>query len=132
MTLIEIPQWGNTNLVEALWLLSGLVAFGCAGLRLHPLVIDYHLASASGANDLHVIARGYMRREVIRLVQATFVIAIGAYAAHEPSVIPGPAKVSITGLILTVALISISFLVALQSVFDWRDREEVKRLLEIP
>lgn len=130
MRLIEIPQWGTMTLVEAIWLFSGLLAFACASLRIHPLVNDYHVASVSGEKDLHIIARGYMRREFIRITQASFIIAIGAYSALQPSVLPGPARVSVTGLIITAGLIAISFLVSLQSVLDWRDREEVKRLLE--
>ena len=130
MRLIEIPEWGTVNLIEAVWLFSGLLAFACAALRAHPLVSDYRIANSIGEKDLNVIARGYMRREFIRLAQASIIIAIGAYGAHEPSALPGPARVSTTGLIITAGLISISFFVSLQSVLDWRDREKVNWILE--
>ena len=129
MTLIEIPQWSTVNLIELVWLCSGALALVFALARLRPLSTDYTNARASGEPDLVIIARGYLRREIIRVGQAASIIGIGLYAALEPPAIPGPARVSITGLVITAALISIALLVALQSYLDWRDREGVRWIL---
>jgi hypothetical protein len=128
MRLIEIPSWGSANLLEIVWLASGVLALFIAGLRIRPLIRDFRIALATRERDLYVIARGYFRREVIRLSQAVAIISIGVYTAQEPQLLPGPARTSITGLVLTAVLLVISLLVSLQSVLDWRDREEVRRL----
>lgn len=127
--MIEIPQWGNVTMVEAIWLTSGLLALAVSSLRLPALIRDLHYAQWLGDDDLCVIARGYRRREIVRILQAGAVIAIGVYAAAEPPVIPGPARITWVGLWLTATLISMSLLVALQSLLDWRDREKVKRII---
>jgi hypothetical protein len=128
-TIIEIPQWGTVTLIETVWLASGLVAFVFAALRMRPLLADYRLAVEAGEDDVCIIARGYLRRETIRVAQAVCVISIGLYAAVDAPVVPGPARVSIVGLVITGVLITISLLVALQSFLDWRDRNEIRRIL---
>lgn len=128
--IIEIPSWGTLTLIEAIWLWSGLLALTFAGLRMSPLLDDYRLAGKTSERDLSVIARGYLRRELIRVAQACTIIAIGVYTALEPSSVPGPARTSVVGLVITAALILLSLLVSLQSYLDWRDREEVKWILE--
>lgn len=130
MRLVEIPSWGPATLIELVWLGSGVLALLVAGLRLRPLLHDYFVAYETHERDLYVIARGYFRRELIRIGQAVAIIAVGLYTAQEPQVLPGPARTSITGLVLTAVLLVISLLVTFQSVLDWRDREEVRRLQE--
>lgn len=130
MRFIEIPQWGNATIVELAWLASGLLALLFASLRLRPLSQDFHNARGSREHDLFIIARGYFRRELLRIVQAVAIISIGLYAAQEPPVVPGPARTTVTGLILTAVLIVVSLIISVQSILDWRDREEVKSLQE--
>lgn len=131
MRFIEIPSWSTVTLIEALWLGSGLIAMSFALLRIRPLRDDVRNAIILGEHDLCVIAKGYFRRELIRIGQATCVIGIGIYAATEPSPVSGPARTTLTGLIITAVLILISGLVSLQSFLDWRDRENIKRILEV-
>lgn len=128
-TLIEIPEWETVTLIEAIWMSSGMIALFLTALRMPPLVRDSRNARELHERDLYVIARGYLRRELIRMTQALCVISIGVYAAVEPSAVPGPARISIVGLVITGVLIAISLLVALQSYLDWRDREEVRRIV---
>lgn len=130
MTLIEVPSWGTMSLIEALWLGSGLTALVFALLRMRPLWDDMRNVRDLKEDDLCVIAKGYLRRELIRLAQATCVISVGLYSAAEPSAIPGPTRVSIVGLVITTVLITISALIALQSYLDWRNRTAIKRILE--
>ena len=130
MRLIEVPQWGNVTLIEAVWLCSGLLAFTLAILRLPLLWRDARAARRVREKDLYVLARGYLRRELVRIWQALTIIIIGFYASVQPPAIPGPARISVTGLILTGGLLALGLLVALQSFLDWRDRAEVKRILE--
>lgn len=128
-TLIEIPQWHTFTIIEAIWLFSGLLALAISGFRLRPLLNDLAVARKTGERDLYVIARGYLRRELVRVGQALCIVGIGVYSASEPPAIPGPAVVSIVGLVITAVLLVISFLVSLQSYLDWRDREEVRKIL---
>lgn len=128
MRLIEIPSWGPATLIEIIWLASGILALVAAGLRIRPLFGDFLFARASRERDLYVLARGYFRREVIRIGQGLAIASIGVYTVQQPSLIPGPARTTVTGLVLTAVLIVISLLVTVQSVLDWRDREEVRRL----
>lgn len=128
-TLIEIPSWGNVTLIEAIWLASGLIALSVTAVHLGPLYEDYIAAKISGRAILGKVAWGYVRRELIRMAQGICLVTIGAYAAIEPPSRPGPTVVSLVGLVLTAVLFILSFLVSLQSVFDWRTREEVQRLI---
>lgn len=128
-TLIEIPQWGTTTLVEAVWLSFGLFALAVSGLRIRSLWGDYRDAIAIGEPDLYIIARGYLRREIIRITQSCCISSIGLYAAQAAPTVPGPAQISFVGLVLTGVLISVALLVALQSIFDWRDRTQIQRII---
>lgn len=129
-TLIEIPQWGDWTLIEAIWFGAGLLALCVASLRVRALWLDYRYARALGAEDLHLLARGYLRREVLRIAQAVIVVSIGLYAGLQPPAIPGPARVSTVGLIITAGLIAIALLVAVQSSLDWHDRKVIRRILK--
>jgi hypothetical protein len=128
-TLIEIPQWSTVTLIEAVWLLAGVIAFAFAALRMRPLLDDFRRAVEAREDDVCIIARGYLRRELIRVAQSLCVISVGLYAAAEAPAVPGPARISIIGLVVTAVLIAISVLVALQSFLDWRDRNEIRRIL---
>jgi phosphate/sulfate permease len=129
--LIEIPDWGPVTIIEAVWLLAGVFAFTFASLRLRPLLRDYGGAKETHEQDLYVIARGYIRRELVRLMQALCILSIGFYSAVTPQASPGPTRISLVGFGITVMLIVIAFLVSFQSYLDWRDREEVRRILEV-
>jgi hypothetical protein len=129
VTLIEIPQWGSATLIEVIWLLSGLLAFVFTNLRLPSLWHDYRDTTEMHEEDLCLIARGYLRREAIRLLQSICIVSIGLYSVSQDPATPGAARVSIAGLILTAGLIMVSLLVAAQSYLDWRDREDVRRII---
>jgi hypothetical protein len=130
MRLIEIPSWSNATLVELIWLFSGILAFTIASMRLVPLVRDLNLAKLIGEDDLCVIARGYLRRETVRMAQASCIIGIGIYSSITAPGVPGPARTTVVGLVITAALILISLLVAFQSYLDWSDRKEVQRIIK--
>lgn len=121
-SLIEVPEWGTANLIEILWLFSGLMALSFAGLRIRPLWIDYQLSKRLGYDDLRIIARGYLRREALRVVTAASIIFIGSYTCLVDSVVAGPARVTVGVLIITAALFVISLIVSVNSILDWRDR----------
>lgn len=128
-TLIRIPSWGNVTLIEAVWLASGLLAVGFAVAHLGPLYDDWRIATLTGRPVLAKVAWGYLRRELIRLGQGACLSTIGVYAAAEPPALPGPAFVSVVGLVLTAVLLALAFLVSLQSRLDWRTRREVQDLI---
>lgn len=127
--LIEIPSWGSMTLVEAIWLASGLIACLFTGMHIEPLYEDWLLARNTERPVLGAVAGGYLRRELIRFIQGVMLTTIGLYAAIEPPAIPGPAVVSLVGLVLTAVLLSISFLVSVQSVWDWRTRQQIQDLV---
>lgn len=128
-TLIEIPSWGDVTLIEAIWLGFGLMAVFFTLIHLGPLYDDWRVAKLTERPVLSKVAWGYVRREIIRLAQGICLTTIGIYAAVEPPAIPGPAVVSIVGLVLTGVLMALSFLISLQSMLDWRTRDEVQRLI---
>ena len=121
-SLIDIPSWGRVTLIEILWLASGLMALTFASLRVKPLWVDYTITKHLDQQDLCIIAYGYLRREVLRIITASSITFIGIYVCVTTPVTPGPARVTVTGLILTACLFVISLIVSLNSVLDWRDR----------
>jgi hypothetical protein len=121
-TVIEIPQWGSATLIEILWLASGLMALSFSSLRIHALWVDYQLTMRLGHADLCIIARGYLRREVLRIVTALAITFIGVYSVLTDPLLPGPARISISGLLITASLFVISLIVSVNSVLDWHDR----------
>lgn len=121
-TLIEVPAWGSATLVEILWLASGLMALLFSSLRIRPLWLDYQVTKRLKQEDLCIIAFGYLRREILRIVTAIDIALIGLWYVANSSPIPGPAKLTIGGLLITVGLFIISLIVSVNSVLDWRDR----------
>lgn len=134
-TLIEIPQWSTVTLIELIWLLAGILAFSISAVRFRPLLLDYRYTQALGEDDLCIIARGYLRREAVRVAQALCIISIGVYSAIAPPAFQqatgaNAARVSLVGVVITGVLISISLLISVQSSLDWRDRNQVKRIIK--
>jgi len=127
--MIEVPSWGPVTLIEAIWLLSGLLALFVTAFHLSPLYDDWITAKSTGRVVLEKTQWGYLRREVIRMLQGVCLTVIGVYAAAQPSPIPGPAYVTPVGLVLTGVLLALSFLVSAQSLLDWRMREQVDELI---
>jgi hypothetical protein len=123
-SLIEIPEWGRVSLVEVLWLASGIMALTFATLRLKPLWIDYQITKRLDHEDLCIISFGYLRREVLRIVSALSIVVVGVYTCATNSAVPGPSRISVTGLVITASLFIISLAVSAQSILDWRDRNK--------
>ena len=132
VTLIEIPQWGNVTLIEAIWLASGVLGMLVSLLRMSPLRRDYLNARAIGDQFLRVLARSYLRRESIRIAASGAIISIGVKVCWDPPPVPGPANVSIVGLWLTATLLAVALSFSVQSILDWRDRKELRRILGEP
>lgn len=125
----EVPSWGTVTLVEAIWLFSGLMAIAFSIFHLKPLYDDYILARFSKRPALRLSAGAYFRREIIRFAQGICLTIVGVYACWVPNPLPGPAVVTVTGLILTCVLLLLSILVSAQSALDWRVRHEVQHLI---
>lgn len=128
-TLIEIPSWGPLNLIEAIWLFSGVGALAFTTAHVRPLYRDWVAAGMAGRPVLRLVAGGYLRRELIRMTQGGCLSAIGVYAALEPPPAPGPARISVIGLVITGMLLALAFLVSAQSWLDWRTRRAVQALI---
>lgn len=128
-SLIEIPEWGTITLIEVLWLASGLMALAFASLRIRPLWIDYELTKRLGDADLYIIARGYLRREALRIVTALAITFIGAYSVLTNPAFSGPARVSVGGLLVTASLFVVSLIVSMNSILDWHDRVRTMEII---
>ena len=136
--LYEVPQWGTATLPEVIWLFSGVLALFFCAAHLPSLVRDYRAArtvksSGAGLNQprvLRLVAWSYVRRELIRLVQAGIIAGFGIYGTVIPPAAPGPAVISILGIILTGLFLIINFSVALMSWWDFKTRSQVQTLLE--
>lgn len=127
MTLIEIPSWKTVTLVEAIWLVSGLAVVLFCSFHIRPLYRDWQAVLEQPA--LRAIASGYLRREIIRLLQGLCITGIGAYASTQPPVVTGLAFISIVGIVITSALVGLALSIAVQSAWDWRTREEIQDLV---
>jgi hypothetical protein len=129
--LIPVPQVGNASVIEIIWFAVGLVAWVFSLLSIPQVVTDYVVASHSPNADTKLgrarclLARGHVRREVIRHMQAIIIVGVGVYAM----VTPNPrASVTVAGLVLTAGLVGLASLVAFQS---WLDRIQRKHAEEV-
>lgn len=131
-TLIEVPSWGSVSLIEALWTLSGVVMIVVSAWALPVVVEDYVITKRvpgyySDARAL--IARGHVRREVIRLAQGGIVTVVGLFAIFTDPARPGPTLITPLGIVLTAGLIALALLTAFQSVLDRRQRDHAEALI---
>jgi hypothetical protein len=128
--LIPIPQWGDVSLVEAVWTLVGVAALVVSMISLPKVTVDFIVAKHAHPSQLSdarvLLARGHVRRELIRLAQSLIILAIGIFA----DVTPNPFRsVTLTGLVLTIGLIGLASLAALQSLLDKVQRDQAEALL---
>lgn len=112
-----------------LWLLAGVSATLFCVSHLRVLVEDWVFAAKADSEVLREIAWSYLRREMVRLVQGLLISGIGIYAALEPPARPGPAVVSVVGIILTAVLLLLAFSTSLMSWWDWHDRKKINHLV---
>lgn len=128
--LIPVPQWGNISLIEAIWVAVGLVALAISTVSIPKVVADYVLsrhAPPSPLGDARILlARGHVRRELIRTAQAWVIILVGIVAALTPNPLT---SVTLTGLAVVTGLVSLAALVALQSLLDKFQREHAESIL---
>lgn len=131
-TLIEIPQWGDANLIEVVWLITGILMILVSLWALPKVIGDYFITQRIPGHYTvarTLLARGHVRREVIRFAQGGIVTFIGVYAVLQPPPVPGPALVSPFALVLTAGLILLGALTAVQSVLDSRQRAIAEQIL---
>ena len=128
VTLIEVPTWGTMNLVEFLWLLAGAGAMFFPAIHLRPLYRDWLAAQIANLPIIQLVAAGYLRREIIRLLQGVCITAIGVYASVSDS--PIGDMVTVTALVITGVFLSLAALVTVQSIWDWKTRGQVQHLID--
>lgn len=130
-TLIQIPSWGSATLIELIWTSIGFAVVLLTLLSLPDIVRDWAAALRSGSELIETLALSYIRREILRNVQGAVIAAIGVYVSVTPSLAPGPAVTTVSGLILTVGLLAIGFITGLQSFLDRRTRHRVRAMIEL-
>jgi hypothetical protein len=131
--LIPVPQWGTASLIEIIWFVVGLCAFIFSMVAMPKVVTDYVLSRDAADRGSKVgkarllLARGHVRREVIRLIQSGIIMGIGAYALVQPNLFT---KITPSGLILTIGLVALAVLVAFQSLLDRNQRRHAEDVLD--
>lgn len=130
---VEIPQWGSATLIEVLWFASGIMAMAYCVAHVNALVDDYLLTLGLREDrpQLRVAARGNLRREGVRFVIGGMIAGLGLYSMLQPAVVPGPARISFVGLLITTVFLGISFSTALMSWWDWHDRGTIQGLIAL-
>lgn len=128
--LIPIPQWGDISLIEAVWTLIGVAALVVSLISLPKVTVDFIVAKHAPPSRLAdarvLLARGHVRRELIRVAQAMIILGIGVFA----DVTPNPFhSITLTGLVVTVGLVGLAALAALQSLLDKVQRDQAEALL---
>lgn len=131
VTLIEVPAWGNTTLIEALWTLSGAISATVIFPNLLKVIAGYKIAWDAKTERIgRRIAWGYVRRELLRLSGALTIVGLGIYTDIQAPLMPGPSFITPTGIVLTVALFWLSAECGIQSVMDHRQRKAIHKALE--
>ncbi len=129
--LLPVPQWGNVSLIEMVWTIVGTLALFATLWSLPKVTTDYILAKHATVGPLAearvLIARGMIRREVIRLAQALIILMIGLYADFQPNPYT---KITLVGLVLTGGLVALAVLVAVQSYMDKLQRDAAEHVLK--
>lgn len=128
--LYEIPNIYNANVIELIWLLSGIVAMFFTLKHMRELFFDWNLEKSSNNKSLTKIAWGYCRREIIRFVQGLCITVIGIYSSITPPAFKGHDYISPIGIILTLVLVLLASLITTQSLMDWKTRNEVGELIK--
>lgn len=128
--LIPVPQLGNASLIEIIWFVVGVLALTFSAMSLPSVIGDLAVARAAKPSPVAearvLLARGHVRREVIRLAQATIILAIGGYSMVQPNLVQG---VTLMGLVLTTGLVLLAALVAVQSGLDRQQRKHAEQVL---
>lgn len=128
-SLIEIPQWGNMTLIEAIWMGSGFLCMLLCGQHLITLWGDWMAQAMARREVLASVAWDNFRRELLRFAEGCVPAGIGMYASITPPPLPGPAVISPVGLAITGLFLANSFIVSLQSKLDWNGRYKVQRMI---
>ena len=129
VTTINIPAWGDATLIELVWLSAGLATLAFTLGHLRDLIDDWQVARDTHRPVLSQLAFDYVRRELTRLANGLIILGVGVWAITEPPALPGPARTTVTGLVVTAALVGLAFTSAISSWWDWDSREKVQRLI---
>lgn len=134
-TYWHIPEWGNLTLIEAIWLLSGIVTILACVRHLPTLYADWRLARKLTQGDgskkyLEVVSFSYVRREAVRLLQGSLIVGLGIYAWLQPPPPNGATIVTPVGLMVTAVIVLIGASAAVQSWWDQHTRVQILAILE--
>ncbi len=132
---ITVPYVWHTTAFEALWLAAGLASAvltvmnlydswkdkaALEVLRLDPTIHDRHYRM------VEVAAKGRSSSQFARLRISLYIVAIGIYGVLTSNPLGG--KTTLTGLVITLGLISIAVETAVRS---WRDLVQRNLLYEM-
>lgn len=135
--VIQVPEWGDITLIEALWDLLGAIGLMVTVGRLASIQRDRKLFHGGRINTLVpdptrrramlVLWRSLRRREAARVVQMSAIGVLGVWASLQPSLIK-PSVITPTGLIITGILFIVVLATIVQSINDSRAAREVTDL----
>lgn len=133
---IPVPQYGNASLIEIIWFAVGLIALLVSSISIPIVIGDYAVSKevvrfttddVIMAQARVLMARGQLRREIIRLAQAFIIFIIGVEAMLQPN--PVHHAVTLTGLFVTIGLVTLAILVVFQSGLDHLQRKHADELI---
>lgn len=133
--MIHIPYWWHASLFEILWLAGGLVAGVLTALNVHDAwkdnaVLDkIRFDPAIHRRHYEMIAlsaHGRLASQTFRLVVSALIVFAGAVGCV--SVNPLRGATTVTGFVVTVALVGISMLTATLSFLDLIRRNRLYEL----
>ena len=133
--IIHLPEYKTVNLVEAVWMATGIFTVLFCARHIRPLLKDYNLARNLVKSDpakeyLLIVSFSYVRREVVRMFQGALIIGLGIYAMSLPSP-GGHAVITPVGIVVTGVLMLIGASAALQSWWDNNTRGHILRILDV-
>lgn len=130
--LITVPSWRNATILEAVWLLSGLVSLVVSLWNVRDAYRDM-VALAEWARDkrmhelhfnmLRLVAGANVRDETFRIAVSMLIVAVGFVGVFTPNPLNG--TTTLTGLFVTVALVGIAVMTVVRGVLDVRLRRRL-------
>lgn len=129
VTLIRVPSYGTVSLIEFIWTMTGLITILYCVFQLRRAEFRLYDVKRSGRNgSMILLAKGYVEREIVRVLQGVCIFGIGIYADVQTA--PGGVNyITPAGIVITFALFMLGVLVVFQSVSDAMRAKKVSNVL---
>jgi hypothetical protein len=135
--VIYVPYVWHVSLIELLWLLGGVVGLVISAINVNDSwrdrVVVRSLKRDPSIHTAHwemveLAAHGRLSSQWTRARICVYITAVGLYACVTPN--PAGGAITVTGLLVTVALVGISLETAVRSYRDYRQSEQLYDLAQ--